>query len=98
MADNIFIVSRSQAVGKRTINGVQAIVINRDSGDSDATVISHAVTQANAAYAGTNSTSPFDADYFDTVVNITDLSAGALKDPNDAYVFADDAPPLKVEG
>lgn len=98
MAEALYLVSRSQSVGLRTVNGVQAVVINKDDGQTDAQIIADAVAQTNAAFAGTNSTSPYDADYFDTVTKISDLSTGPLKDNKDAYVFRDGGGPVKVEG
>lgn len=97
MAEALYLVTRSQSVGLRTVNGVQAVLINKDSGQTNPQIIASAVEQCNDCFAGTNTTSPFDAAYFDTVTLIT-VASGAMNDDEDAFIFANDTAPIKVEG
>lgn len=91
MTQALFLASRSNAVGLTTINGVQAVAINLVSTANAATVIAAAVAKVNAAMLDAGE---FPANYFDTVVQIGDLSGGPVNGNNKAAVFADDAAPV----
>lgn len=102
MAESIKLVVKSASNKAQTINGITSVVINADSAASDATVIAAAIAQANKATKGSglnaNAFNPIGVpSYFDTVVDIADLTDGPLKDANDAYVFGPEGP-VKVEG
>lgn len=102
MADTLYLVTRAAGdEGKTMINGVFAVVINKDSGDTTAQKIAAAVAQCNAAAGAVEGPSVYPATYFDTVTAISDLGAGPLADINDCYVFGGigtDAGVTKVEG
>ena len=92
MAETLFLVSKADAPGISHVDDVNAVVINADSGATSAVVIAAAVAQCVAGgHAVPDS-------YFDTVLDLGDLTTGALKDANDAYIFAGRNTPLKVEG
>ena len=78
MTQALFLASRSAGVGQRTINGVQAVVINLVSTANAATVIAAAVAKCNAD----GESDDFDANYFDTVATLSDLSGGPLNGNN----------------
>lgn len=103
MAEAIYLVTKSESNKNPTINGIRAVVINADDAAAASVVIAAAVTQANkatytAGTANANQMPPIgQSGYFDTVLNITDLTAGPLKDANDAFVFGLNGA-VKVEG
>lgn len=100
MAAGLFLVTRNdQLGGKGLLNGVRAVVVNNDDAETNAQHIAAAVAKCNAAFPKDSAASddPYPADYFDTVVEISDLVAGPLKDDGDAYVFGRDVT-VKVEG
>lgn len=97
MADTIFLVSKSDANHNATVNGILAVLINADSAAGAPAVIAAAVAAASRSYTGSGVNSSFRANYFDTVLDIADLEAGPLKDVGDAFVFAANTVPRKVE-
>lgn len=92
MAEALYLCTHTQNPGDGSINGVTALVINKDDGQTTLQIQTDAATQATAAVGG-----PFTPAYFDTVTKISDLSSGVLKDNKDAYVFGPSGP-VKVEG
>lgn len=96
MAEALYLVTKDELGGAETfIDGVRAVVINKDDGQTDAQIIADAVSAANSA----NGTDAFYPAYFTTVTKISDLSAGPLKDNKDAYVLLPGGPvAVKVEG
>ena len=76
---------------QRLINGITGCVINADDGQTTA------ATSAEAAGRLRSAGHAVPDDYFDTGVIISDLTAGALKDDMDLYVFGN-LPTQKVEG
>lgn len=98
MAEALFLVSKTPRGGEHVVNGVRTVLINADDGGSTAVICAAASDAANAAvdYSATG-IPPFAADYFDTATNVTDLTAGPLKDDGDAYVIGPNGP-SKVEG
>lgn len=95
MAEAVYLVSRSQALGQGLINGVRNVLINKDDGQTDTQIKTAASVAASSAH---ESTGLYPADYFDTVEKISDMAAGPLKDNIDAYVIPADGVKIKVEG
>lgn len=92
MAETLFLVSKADAPGISHVDDVNAVLINADDAASLAVVTAAAVTQCVAGGHAVPS------GYFDTMLDLGDLSTGALKDADDAYIFAGRNTPLKVEG
>lgn len=84
MAEALYLLFRDPTPGELRVDGVHAVLINKDDGQTDAQIRASAVAQAQAAGFAVA------ADYFDNVtpLKVSDLSSGALKDNLDAYVFA----------
>ena len=97
MAEAIYLVTKVNASGLNIINGVRAVVINADDAASATVVRAAAVTACNAAQPSSTGEPAFPAGYFDTSEIISNLVAGPLKDPGDAFIFIPDSPPLKRE-
>lgn len=87
MAKALYLVSRSTAVGQRSVDAVNHVLINKDDTSTNAQIIAEAVVKANAAFGLTNG--EFDANYFDTVEKVSDLTTGPLAADTAAYVFTD---------
>lgn len=81
LAAALYLVSRSNAAHVPQANGVRAMIINADDGDTEAEIKTAAASKLSGVDA-----SHRDA-YFDTVVAISDLVAGPLKDEGDAYII-----------
>lgn len=88
MAEALFLVERTASVNNDR-DGIRAVVINNDDGDSDAEIITAAIAAVNAAL-------PADADvpddklpagYFDTVTQVDDLTSGPLATDQDFLCF-----------
>ena len=95
MAKALYLCTKALLGGGNTfINGVQAVIINKDTGQTTLQI------QTDAALAAQEFTgSPYPATYFDTVTRIDDLTSGPLKDDEDAYVVVPGgAAPNKNEG
>ena len=94
MAAAIFLVSKSNAE-KGVVNNVTAALVNKDSATAPAAVIAVAVAKLNSV-EGTDTADgapkAFDADYFDTVVNIGATPAGALAADGAVIYFDEDGP------
>lgn len=100
MAAALYLVSKSASNKAQTVNDIHAVLIAGTDADTDAEVIAAAIGQANAMTWDGNgpALAPIGDDgYFDTVLDITDLAAGPLKDAGDAFIFTP-AGPVKVEG
>lgn len=90
MAEALFLVERTVPENMNDRDGIRAVIINNDDGDTDAQVIAAAIAAVNAAL-------PADADvpddklpagYFDTVNEISDLvTAGSLRTDQDFLCF-----------
>ena len=91
MTQALFLVSRSTAVGSKTVNGVQAVIINMVSTSSDAEAVAAAVALCALKY-----TAKFDTNYFDTVDPIS-ISAARINEDSDGIVFANNAAPSDYE-
>lgn len=98
MAEALFIVSKTPAGGEHVVNDVRAVLINKDDGQTDAQIIADAVAQLNANAASATGIDPFPADYLDTVLNVSDLAAGALKDNKDMVIITSAGAPVVVQG
>lgn len=89
MAESVVLVTRAASAGEQLVNGVRAVLINSDDGGTDAQKIIEAVAACNRAFpkdaAGSD---PFPAGYFDTVLEVGDLTSGPIPDDTDAIVFA----------
>lgn len=96
MAEALYLVTKDNfGAAESFINGVRAVVINKDDGQTDAQIIADAVAAANSA----NGVSVFPTGYFTTVTKVSDLSSGPLKDNKDAYVLMPEGVvKVKVEG
>lgn len=95
MAKALWLCTKSLLGGAEVlINGVVAVVINKDSGQTALQV------KTDAALACTESNGyKYPATYFDTVTQIDDLTNGPLKDDEDAYIIFPGGPaPTKNEG
>jgi hypothetical protein len=92
MAETLFLVWKAEAPGVSHVNDISSVLINCDDADTDAVVIANAVAQC---VAGGHAVPD---DYFSDVLDLGDLTTGALKDDNDAYVFGGRRAPEKVEG
>lgn len=95
MAEALYRVSRSAALGKQMINGVSDVLINKDDAQTTAQIKAAAVAKANASVGAS---AVFPDDYFDTVDKVSDLAAGTFKDNEDAMVFSMGNTATKVEG
>jgi hypothetical protein len=95
MAKNLWLVSKSQLGGAdEIINGVVAVIINKDSGQTATQIKAAAAAQTQAMLGGT-----YPSTYFDTATRIDELTGGPLKDDGDAYIIVPNgAVPTKVEG
>ena len=91
MTQHLYLVTKSESEGESLVNGVRAVLLNRVSTATDAELKASAVSAANAAYGSTDA---FDAGYFDTVVQIDDLSGGPLNGEKKAYTFDPNAGPI----
>lgn len=81
MAAALYLVSRSNAAHVPTANGVRAVLINADDESTEAEI----KTLAASKLSGVD---PAHRDnYFDTVVGVSDLVAGPLKDEGDCYII-----------
>lgn len=98
MAEGIFLVTKSNANHNQTVNGILAVLINADDAAGTPAIIAAAVAAAERSYVGSSVNSSFRTGYFDSVLNVADLLAGPLKDAGDAFVFAANTVPRKVEG
>lgn len=98
MAEALYLVTKSDADHNQTVNGIRAVLINCDDGQTDTQIKAAAMTAASGSYTGADVDSSFRDAYFDTVVKVSDLTSGPLKDNLDAYVFAEGTVPRKVEG
>lgn len=85
MAAAIFLVTvdHPEKPVRALTDGVSAVLINHDDGDTDAQIIAAAATQCRAA--GHHDIP--DVGYFATVQQVDDLVAGPLKDAEDAMIF-----------
>ncbi len=83
MAKALYLCTKSRLGGADTfINGVQAVLINKDTGQTTLQI------QTDAALAAQEFTgSSYPVLYFDTVTRVDDLTNGPLKDDEDAYVI-----------
>lgn len=97
MAEALYLVTKSDADHNATVNGIRAVLINCDDGQTDSQIKAAALNAA-ASFTGSEVDSSFRDNYFDTVLKVSDLSAGPLKDNLDAYVFVAGGVPKKVEG
>lgn len=105
MAETLYLVTRSAgAHAAARINGVTAVLINNDSGQTTAQILAAATAQVNAGNLGgvtLEGPTIYPSSYFDTVTAVSDLTSGPLKDNNDCYVFGSiggEAGVVKVEG
>lgn len=93
MAEGLYLVSRAAGdEGNPVINGVVAVVINKDSAQTNAQIIASAVAKCESANDAGNTPvasrpNVFPSDYFDTVTAISDLAAGPLADDTDAVII-----------
>lgn len=88
MAEGLFLVRQTLRGGDSLINGVQSVLINDDDADTLAQHITAAIGACNLAYPkDANGSDPFPVGYFDTADEVSDLTAGILKDDGDAIVF-----------
>lgn len=92
MAAALYLVSRSNGAHIPTANGVRVVLINADDGDSTAEIKLAAASKV----AGLNP--DLRANYFDTVIAVSDLEEGPLKDEGDAYVITGAGNVQKLEG
>ncbi len=97
MAEALYLVTKSHADHVPLVNGIRAVLINKDDGQTDTQIKADANAQI-ATLAGADVDSSMRDDYFDTVTKVSDLTSGPLKDNKDCYVFAEGGPPIKVEG
>lgn len=97
MADAIFLVTKSNANLHQIVNGTRAVLINADDAAGNPAIIAAAVAAATRSFTGASVPSSMRDSYFDTVLNITDLVAGPLKDVGDCFIFTEDTVPRKVE-
>lgn len=98
MAEALYLVTKTVDPGDSTVNGITAVLINKDDAQTDAQIKADAVAQVNVLLKGGQTINdPVPADYFDTVDKVSDLVAGSLKDNKDAYVFLPGSV-AKVEG
>ena len=94
MAEGLWLVTKKIHGGDTLVDGVYAMLINDDDGTSEANVLLNAIAQFN----GETGASVLPAGYFDAAVLISDLTAGALKDDNDFYVFTTMPRPALLKG
>lgn len=84
MAKALYLVTRSgqsTSTVKNLVNGVYAVVINKDDGQTNPQIIADAVAQLRIGGHAVPS------NYFDTVTLISDLTSGTLKDNKDCFAF-----------
>jgi hypothetical protein len=83
MAEALWLVTRTIQPGDNGVrNGVHAVVINNDDGDTAAVTISDTVARLNAQFGA----DAYPAGYFDSAVIISNLTTGPLQDDQDCYV------------
>ncbi len=89
MAEALYLLTKEVHTGQSTIQGVTAVLINKDDGQTDAQIRASAVAQLNARFPTGSDENTFPSTYFDLVtpLKVSDLSAGPLKDNLDMYVF-----------
>jgi len=85
MAEALFLVTKSglNVPSQTVVDGIVAVLINKDDAQTNPQIIADAVAQC---VAGGH---PLRAGYFDTVSKVSDLAAGALKDNKDCLIFLD---------
>jgi len=83
MAERLVLVTKATGgtLGQTIIDGVTALLLNADDGQSNAVTIQEAVDQCRVGGI------PLPNGYFDTVAAIADLTSGALKDDKDCMIF-----------
>lgn len=91
----LYLVSRSNS-NAGVINGVTAVLINLDATaqTTSAQRIAKATLAVNNAFGSDvadGAPAVYDSDYFDTIVTVSDLSAGPLATLKTSYVFQDSA-------
>lgn len=94
MAKALYLCTHRLNPGDGAINGLAALVINKDDGQTTLQIQTSASAQASAHY-GTAGLYP--VAYFDTVTKISDLTSDALKDNLDTFLFLPEGA-VKVEG
>lgn len=84
MAEALYLLYRDFVPGERGVDGVFAVIINKDDAQTDAQIRASAIAQAVAGGRA------LPDDYFDNVtpLKISDLTSGALKDNLDSYVLS----------
>ncbi len=84
MAEALFLVTRTNQLGDNDMrNGVHAMLINNDDGDTDAVTIADAILRLNAHFGAGS----YPDGYFDTVQEVGDLTSGPAPDNGDIMVF-----------
>ncbi len=84
MAEALFLVTRTNQEGDNGMrNGVHACIINNDDADTDAVTIADAILRMNAHFGAGS----YPDGYFDTVQEISDLTAGPAPDNGDIMVI-----------
>jgi hypothetical protein len=85
MAKNLYILTKDDALGVGTVDGVRCVLITLDGSFSDADIRSAAISQCNAR-AGR---AVYPNGYFDasTPLQVSNFGSGPLKNDGDAYVI-----------
>jgi hypothetical protein len=88
MAEQLWLCNRARNPGRSFVDGVEFVVINNDDADTEAQTIAAAVLALNTALpADADGTDKFPAGYFDTAVDLSDLTTGPLATDLDFYAF-----------
>lgn len=96
MAETLFLVERTAYPVADDRDGVRAVVINEDDGQTNAQIIAATIAALNAALPS-DGEALFPAGYFDTVTNISDLvTAGALRTDGDFLAFKQEVASLRT--
>ena len=87
MAEGLFLVERTLRPDNNVRDGIQAVIINNDDGDTDAQHIAAAILAVNTALPST-AEDKLPAGYFDTVNELSDLvTTGDLRTALDFLCF-----------
>jgi len=87
MAKALYLITTDHGVGDNVINGIFAVLINSDNGGSDAQKRLEARAQVLAAGVVADA---LPTTYFDQgrILDVGDLTGGALEDDTDAAIFS----------
>lgn len=91
MAEGLFLVRRTTQGVNDDRNRVREVLINEDDAQTDAQIIAATIAALNAQFTTGDGFSSgedvYPAGYFDTVVNIDDLTSGPLATDGDFIAF-----------